>query len=149
MYFRYGTEETGYLKKKDPKLGEIIERIGHIDREIDPDLFSSVIHQIVGQQISTKAQETIWNRIQEQLGEVNANTVMRSYEYLQSQEVIYNKRGIGFFVASGAKALIHSLRKELFLKEEVDGFFRQLYTLGISIKEVEKMYYEFIQKQNQ
>ena len=73
--------------------------------------------------------------------EVNANTVMRSYEYLQSQEVIYNKRGIGFFVASGAKAL--------FLKEEVDGFFRQLYTLGISIKEVEKMYYEFIQKQNQ
>ena len=81
--------------------------------------------------------------------EVNANTVMRSYEYLQSQEVIYNKRGIGFFVASGAKALIHSLRKELFLKEEVDGFFRQLYTLGISIKEVEKMYYEFIQKQNQ
>ena len=43
--------------------------------------------------------------------EVNANTVMRSYEYLQSQEVIYNKRGIGFFVASGAKALIHSLLK--------------------------------------
>lgn len=81
--------------------------------------------------------------------EVNANTVMRSYEYLQSQEVIYNKRGIGFFVASGAKELIHSLRKELFLKEEVDGFLRQLYTLGISIKEVEKMYYEFIQKQNQ
>ena len=74
---------------------------------------------------------------------------MRSYEYLQSQEVIYNKRGIGFFVDSGAKELIHSLRKELFLKEEVDGFFRQLYTLGISIKEVEKMYYEFIQKQNQ
>ena len=81
--------------------------------------------------------------------EVNANTVMRSYEYLQSQEVIYNKRGIGFFVASGAKSLIHSLRKEQFLKEEVDGFFRQLYTLGISIKEIEKMYYEFIQRQNQ
>ena len=81
--------------------------------------------------------------------EVNANTVMRSYEYLQSQEVIYNKRGIGFFVASGAKTLIHSLRKEQFLKEEVDGFFRQLYTLGISIKEIEKMYYEFIQRQNQ
>lgn len=30
--------------------------------------------------------------------EVNANTVMRSYDYLQSQEVIYNKRGIGYFV---------------------------------------------------
>ena len=81
--------------------------------------------------------------------EVNANTAMRSFDYLQSQEVIYNKRGIGFFVASGAKMLIHSLRKEQFLKEEVGSFFRQLYTLGISIKEIEKMYYEFIQRQNQ
>ena len=45
---------------------------------------------------------------------------MRSYDYLQSQEVIYNKRGIGYFVASGARALILSLRKEYFLKEEVD-----------------------------
>lgn len=81
--------------------------------------------------------------------EVNANTVMRSYEYLQSKEIIFNKRGIGFFVTSGAKTLIHSLRKEQFLKEEVDVFFRQLYTLGISIKEIEKMYYEFIQRQNQ
>ena len=35
--------------------------------------------------------------------EVNANTVMRSYEYLQSQEVIYNKRGIGFFCSFWSK----------------------------------------------
>lgn len=92
MYFRYGTEETEYLKKKDPKLGEIIERIGHIDREIDPDLFSSVIHQIVGQQISTKAQETIWNRIQEQLGEVNANTVLNAgVDKLQSFGISFRK----------------------------------------------------------
>jgi len=92
LYFRYGTEETEYLKKKDPKLGEIIERIGHIDREIDPDLFSSVIHQIVGQQISTKAQETIWNRIQEQLGEVNANTVLNAgADKLQSFGISFRK----------------------------------------------------------
>ena len=72
--------------------------------------------------------------------EVNANTAMRSFDYLQSQEVIYNKRGIGFFVASGAKMLIHSLRKEQFLKEEVGSFFRQLYTLGISADEIAEMY---------
>ena len=81
--------------------------------------------------------------------EVNANTVMRSYEYLQSQEVIYNKRGIGYFVSVGAKKKILSLRRKTFLKEELDYFFKQLYTLGISIKEIEKMYYEFIQRQNQ
>ena len=43
--------------------------------------------------------------------EVNANTVMRSFDYLQSQNIIYNKRGIGYFVATGARELIHSLRK--------------------------------------
>ena len=50
--------------------------------------------------------------------EVNANTVMRSFDYLQVQNIIYNKRGIGYFVALGAKELIRSLRKEIFLKEE-------------------------------
>ena len=48
--------------------------------------------------------------------EVNANTVMRSYDYLQTQGVIYNKRGIGYFVSVGARKLILSLRKEYFLK---------------------------------
>ena len=71
--------------------------------------------------------------------EVNANTVMRSYDYLQSQEVIYNKRGIGYFVASGARALILSLRKEYFLK--------QMYTLGISAEDMSAMYREFSKKQ--
>ena len=79
--------------------------------------------------------------------EVNANTVMRSYDYLQSQEVIYNKRGIGYFAASGARALILSLRKEYFLKEEVDYFFKQMYTLGISAEDMSAMYREFSKKQ--
>ena len=79
--------------------------------------------------------------------EVNANTVMRSYDYLQSQEVIYNKRGIGYFVASGARALILPLRKEYFLKEEVDYFFKQMYTLGISAEDMSAMYREFSKKQ--
>lgn len=79
--------------------------------------------------------------------EVNANTVMRSFDYLQSQNIIYNKRGIGYFVLVGAKELIHSIRRETFLKEELDSFFRQLYTLNISIEEINKMYNEFIKKQ--
>ena len=69
--------------------------------------------------------------------EVNANTVMRSYDYLQTQGVIYNKRGIGYFVSVGARKLILSLRKEYFLKEEVDYFFKQIFTLGISAEETE------------
>ena len=63
MYFAYGENEILYLKSKDEKLAEVIEKIGMIERETDTDLFSSVIHHIIGQQISTKAQATIWQRI--------------------------------------------------------------------------------------
>ena len=80
--------------------------------------------------------------------EVNANTVMRSYDYLQSREVIYNKRGIGYFVSSGARELILSLKKKYFMEEEIDYFFKQMYTLGISAKELSAMYREFSEKQN-
>lgn len=80
--------------------------------------------------------------------EVNANTAMRSFDYLQSQNIIYNKRGIGYFVSVGAKKLILSLRRESFLKEELEYFFRQLSTLDISLDEIGKMYGEFIKSNN-
>lgn len=79
--------------------------------------------------------------------EVNANTAMRSFDYLQSQGVIYNKRGIGYFVAAGARELILSLRRETFLKDELDQVFRQLYTLGVTDEELSGMYREFMKKQ--
>jgi len=78
------------------------------------------------------------------LVEVNANTAMRTFEYLQSMDIIFNKRGIGYFVSPGATKLILSLRRETFLKEEIGYFFKQLYTLNISIGEIEKMYKEYI-----
>lgn len=75
MYFDYGVREVDYLKARDRVLGEVIDQVGHVEREVDPDLFSAVVHHIVGQQISTKAQATIWARMREHLGEVNARTV--------------------------------------------------------------------------
>ena len=59
-FFPYGKDEIEYLKKKDKKLAEVIDQIGHIERAVDEDLFSSVIHHIIGQQISTKAQQSIF-----------------------------------------------------------------------------------------
>ncbi len=72
---------------------------------------------------------------------------MRSFDYLQSQNIIYNKRGIGYFVATGARELIHSLRKDIFLKEELDYFFRQIKTLDIPIEEITDIYREFCKKE--
>lgn len=92
MYFNYGETEINYLKSKDKKLAEIIDRIGHIDREIDTDLFSSVIHHIIGQQISTKAQATIWRRMQDTLGVINADTILTAgVDKLQSFGMTFKK----------------------------------------------------------
>ena len=74
MYFTYGETELEYLRKKDKRLCTVIDHIGPIKRAVDPDLFSSVIHHIIGQQISTKAQATIWQRMQDALGTVDAET---------------------------------------------------------------------------
>lgn len=65
MYFEYGENEITYLRNKDKKLSEVMDQIGMIEREVDTDLFSSVVHHIIGQQISTKAQATIWQRMKE------------------------------------------------------------------------------------
>ena len=92
LYFQYGDKETGYLKKKDKVFGEVIEKIGHIEREVDSDLFSSVIHHIIGQQISTKAQATIWRRMKEQFGEVTAESIVAAdISELQSFGMTFRK----------------------------------------------------------
>ena len=76
--------------------------------------------------------------------EVNANTVVRSFDYLQNQEIIYNKRGLGYFVSAGGRGRILELRKEVFLRDELPEFFRQLKTLDISFKDVEAMYQNYL-----
>ena len=63
MYFNYGRAETDYLSSRDPVLGAAIARIGHIDREVFPDLFEALINSIAGQQISGKALATVWARL--------------------------------------------------------------------------------------
>jgi DNA-binding transcriptional regulator YhcF (GntR family) len=76
--------------------------------------------------------------------QVNPNTVMRTYEHLQSQGVIFNKRGLGLFVTADALAKIKTLRKERFMQQELPDFFRSLYLLDISLEEVQQQYQQFI-----
>jgi len=79
--------------------------------------------------------------------EVNFNTVMRSFEYLQTSGIIFNKRGIGYFVATGAVEKIHTMRKEFFLQNEINDFFKQIYMLEIPLQEIVEMYNEFSKQQ--
>jgi len=80
--------------------------------------------------------------------EVNFNTVMRSFEYLQMMDIIFNKRGIGYFVSEGAKKKIHSLRKSHFLENEINDFFKQIQLLDIPIEEIVGMYKQYVKQLN-
>jgi len=72
--------------------------------------------------------------------EVNPNTVMRSYEYLEANEIIYNRRGIGFFLSDNALEKIRVLQKELFMSENLPALFKNIYLLEISFDELKKQY---------
>lgn len=76
--------------------------------------------------------------------EVNPNTVMRTYEFLQGKEIISNKRGIGYSAAENANELILAYRKERFLETELPEFFKTLYLLNISIDELQSRYHSFV-----
>lgn len=76
--------------------------------------------------------------------EVNANTVMRSYEYLERLGVIFNRRGIGFFIADTAREVITAMRRETFIEGEVPYFFHQLSLLGVSPDELKTMFETYL-----
>lgn len=76
--------------------------------------------------------------------EVNANTVMRSYEYLERLGVIFNRRGIGFFIADTAPEVITAMRRETFIEGEVPYFFHQLSLLGVSPDELKTMFETYL-----
>ena len=77
--------------------------------------------------------------------EVNPNTVMRTYDFLQQKDIIYNKRGIGYFAADEASERIKSYRREQFLETELPQFFRNVYLLNISLDEIEARYKAFVE----
>lgn len=72
--------------------------------------------------------------------EVNANTVMRAYDSLEQQGIIYNKRGIGFFISDNASALIKELRRKEFFDDEIEYFFNRLHSLEITPEELKTLY---------
>ncbi len=75
--------------------------------------------------------------------EVNPNTVMRAYSYLQDEEIIFNKRGIGYFVGENSRELIAKMKKDDFIKNELPYFFRILKMLKIDFDELKVMFEDY------
>ena len=70
---------------------------------------------------------------------VNPNTIMRSYQLLEAQEIIYNKRGLGYFVKEGAVARIKENMKREFISDELPQFKAKAEMLGITKEELLKL----------
>ncbi|MBD3919251.1 DNA-3-methyladenine glycosylase 2 family protein [Paenibacillus sp. PR3] len=69
-WFEYGQHEIDYLKQADPELGIVIDRLGKLEREIIPDLFTALVNAVVSQLISVKAAQTVWGRMQQKFGAI-------------------------------------------------------------------------------
>lgn len=76
--FKYGETEINYLKKKDKKLSDAIDRIGKIEREVTPDLFTALVSSIVSQQISNKAAATVWSRLCYLIGCITPKSIIEA-----------------------------------------------------------------------
>jgi DNA-3-methyladenine glycosylase II len=104
--FIYSAAEITHLKKRDKVLASAIDIIGPIRREVNPDLFAALVHSIVGQQISSKALVTIWERMKIGLDEITPKTILSCTEAeLQSYGISFRKaayiRGAAERVADG------------------------------------------------
>ena len=94
QYFEYSHIETDYLKSKDEKMARLIDKVGHIYREIKPDLYTTLVDSIVGQQISTAAHITIRKRIEDKFGKLTPEKVIStSDDELKSVGISYRKVG--------------------------------------------------------
>ncbi|MDR1231869.1 MAG: DNA-3-methyladenine glycosylase 2 family protein [Spirochaetaceae bacterium] len=115
MFFKYGDTEIVYLKSKDSILGEIIDTIGCIKRPVDGDLFSAVIHHIIGLQISSAAQKTVWKRINEKMGKITID----SMNGLSIDEI--QKFGTTFRKAEYIESFAHKIKSGAFILDDISN----------------------------
>lgn len=79
---------------------------------------------------------------------VNVNTVMRAYDYLSGLDIIYNKRGLGYFTSVTARETIVGLRRKRLLEEGMPAVFRELSLLDIAPGALAEMYEEYLKTTN-
>jgi len=132
-YFEYGIRETEYLKSRDRKLGEAIERIGFVKREIIPDPFCALVYSVVGQQVSGKAADTVFSRLYTKAGGITPeNLISLKHEDIQACGMSARKagyiRGIAEAAVTGAVDFASLGSKT---DEEIVGLLTQLPGIGV------------------
>ncbi|MDF9824119.1 DNA-3-methyladenine glycosylase II [Breznakia sp. PF5-3] len=75
VYFQYGEKEINYLKQCDEALSKIIDQYGFIEREVIPDIYTGLLHTVVGQLLSTKVANVIFSRLEAMVGNMTPENV--------------------------------------------------------------------------
>ncbi|MGF7232042.1 GntR family transcriptional regulator [Arachidicoccus sp.] len=75
--------------------------------------------------------------------EVNPNTVARAYDFLKQQSIIYDKRGIGYFISPEGLNNTISYRKQEFAEKELPGIFRTMYLLDVELDDLKTEFEKF------
>ncbi len=78
---------------------------------------------------------------------VNPNTVVRSYEFLEGRDIIFNERGIGFSVSAKGIKNSHSYLQSELTEKEMPSVFRQLILLDMDLDDV-KPYFDKFKRKN-
>ncbi|WP_350285120.1 GntR family transcriptional regulator [uncultured Croceitalea sp.] len=72
--------------------------------------------------------------------EVNPNTAIRAFNHLQELEVIYNKRGIGYFVSKDGYEKVLDIKRNEFKEQTLPDVFKQMRLLDVTFEEVKNLY---------
>jgi GntR family transcriptional regulator len=75
--------------------------------------------------------------------EVNPNTVARTVEFLQQKDIIFTKRGMGYFVSDEAVEKVLAFKKDDFLQNDLPLFFKNIQLLGIDFEELRGRFSEY------
>ena len=108
VLFEYGLAEIGHLKRRDRKLGAAIDRIGIIEREVTPDLFTALVKSVVAQQISSKAADTVWGRLCRQLSIITPESIAAT-DVADIQKCGLSMRKAGYIKGLGDAAICGEL----------------------------------------
>ena len=74
--------------------------------------------------------------------QVNPNTVMRTYGFMEDQGIIKNQRGIGFFLAEGAYDTTREMKRKSFISRDVPQLFRTMDLLRMGLDDLQPLYAE-------
>lgn len=130
---------TGFSERLNWTLTEMTDF--RQDKAIYMQMYERICDGILSGRYSAGDRIPSVRELSEQL-EVNTNTVVRAYDQLLRREIVYTRRGMGYFVSDGARGIILADRRREFMEERLPELFRQMRLLGISIDTVDARWQE-------